>query len=150
MGRKRDTNFINSIFYHYTQTPKGRKVSKEEVDSWHKDRGMDGIAYHYLIHLDGKVSVGRPLNVSGAHAKGFNLKSIGICYVGGTTKGGVDTRTPEQKIALINLTMSLLTVFPNITSLQGHYEVSDKECPAFNPSEEYSYMLKNRDYVEVC
>lgn len=147
---KRDTSFINSIIYHYSQTPIGREVSVEEIREWHIKRGMADIAYHYLVHLDGTVSIGRDLNFAGAHARGHNLKSIGICYVGGTIKGGVDTRTEAQKMSLINLTMSLITVFPNITSLYGHNDVSQKLCPAFNPSEEYGYMLTNRDYVENC
>ena len=141
---KRDTNYIKSIIVHYSQTPTDREVSLEEITKWHQSRGMDTVGYHYIVHLDGSMSVGRPLNVTGAHARGYNMSSIGICYIGGTIDGGEDTRTPEQKTAMIELIMSLLTVFPQITKVMGHNDVSDKECPAFDVGAEYGYLLTNK------
>ena len=43
-----------------------------------------------------------PVERIGAHAKGFNAESIGICYEGGLDCRGrpADTRTPEQRAAL--------------------------------------------------
>lgn len=138
---RRDTNFIDEIIVHYTQTPIGREVSVEEVTKWHQQRSMDTIGYHFLIHLDGSISLGRPLNIRGAHCYGRNLKSIGIAYVGGTAEGGQDTRTEAQTCSLNNLIGSLVTVFPNIKKISGHNDYSEKECPGFNVREEFKHFI---------
>jgi len=145
---KRDLHIIDTIIVHYSQTPVGREVSMDEMTGWHKVRGMDDIAYHFLVHLDGGLSIGRPLSVVGAHAYGRNKTSVGICYVGGTVEGGVDTRTEKQKNTLTNLIMSLDLILPNLTSVIGHNDVSDKECPAFNVGNEYNHILNTNQ--ETC
>ena len=38
------------------------------------------IGYHFFISRDGKVHATRPLERMGAHARGWNAHSIGICY----------------------------------------------------------------------
>ena len=77
---------------------------------------MNNIDYHYVIDLDGTIEEGRPLSMEGAHCntKGtsgisYNKHSVGICYVGGLDANGnpADTRTPAQKIALIELVSRL-------------------------------------------
>lgn len=60
------------------------------------------IGYHYYIRRSGKVEVTRPLARMGAHARGHNAYSVGICYEGGLDEQGhyADTRTEEQKLAM--------------------------------------------------
>jgi hypothetical protein len=47
--------------------------------------------------LDGTIEQGRELEAVGAHTKGHNAHSIGICYIGGLDKNGKpkDTRTRQ-------------------------------------------------------
>ena len=54
----------------------------EEIDRWHRGRGFACIGYHYVIQKDGRLQVGRPRDVQGAHALGRNGDSIGCCLVG--------------------------------------------------------------------
>jgi len=124
--------FITKIIIHCTATPEGRKTTLEEVTLWHKKRGFATIGYHYLIHLNGEISRGRPENVIGAHCSGENKNSIGVCYVGGVDKdfNSKDTRTKEQKHALKILIENLEMKYPGIT-VHGHYEFSNKACPSF-------------------
>lgn len=131
---KRD---ITELIIHCTATPTGRECSLSEVEYWHRLQGMKCIGYHYLIHLDGTVDTGRPLDMVGAHCKGHNAKSIGIAYVGGTDKYDkpMDTRTPAQCEALRKLVADLLQQFPKAT-VHGHNEFSDKQCPCFDVSTE--------------
>ena len=67
-----------------------------EVNHWRY------IGYHYYITRSGRVEITRPLERMGAHAKGHNAHSIGICYEGGLDEQGqiADTRTEEQKKAM--------------------------------------------------
>lgn len=125
---------IDKIILHCSATPAGRDVSVNEIRQWHMARGFADIGYHYVVALDGTVSVGRPLEKIGAHCLGQNTASIGICYVGGLAADGVtpaDTRTPAQKKALRQLVAKLLSRFCNAT-LHGHREFAAKACPCFD------------------
>lgn len=129
---------IDQIIIHCTATPEGREVTVAEIDSWHRQRGFDGIGYHYVIHLDGTVEAGRQLNEVGAHCKGHNSRSIGIAYVGGTDKDGnpKDTRTPEQRKSLRLVVSHFLDYFPEAT-VHGHREFANKACPCFDVQAEF-------------
>lgn len=125
---------IRKIIIHCSATPDGRDVSAEEIRRWHLDRGWSDIGYHFVIRLDGTVERGRPIEKVGAHCKGHNADSIGICYVGGMDykgKRSKDTRTPEQKKALVQLVQELSRTYAPVT-VHGHNEFSDKDCPSFN------------------
>lgn len=41
------------------------------------------IGYHFYITKDGKIHTCRPMSKIGAHVKGYNRCSIGVCYEGG-------------------------------------------------------------------
>lgn len=129
---------INEIIIHCTATPEGREVSVAEIDSWHRKRGFDGCGYHYVIHLDGTVDAGRPLDKVGAHCKGHNLRSIGIAYVGGLDKDGKpkDTRTDAQKKSLRQIVLHFLDYFSDAT-VHGHREFAPKDCPCFDVQAEF-------------
>lgn len=84
------------------------------------------------------------LSEIGAHCKGHNAISIGICYIGGLSKDGKpkDTRTLEQKAALLDLITQLKEEFPHAT-IHGHNEFSAKACPCFDVKKELdSYFEK--------
>ena len=57
-----------------------------DIDRWHRERGWLKIGYHYVIKRDGTVETGRELEEVGAHAKGHNAISVGICMVGGLSE----------------------------------------------------------------
>lgn len=129
---------INRIIVHCTATPEGRDVTVGEVRAWHLARGWSDIGYHYLITLNGTVEVGRPESKVGAHVSGHNKDSIGIAYAGGMDKAyknPKDTRTTEQKEALIWLIDELKKRYPGST-VHGHNEYSSKACPSFDVSKE--------------
>ena len=59
-------------------------IDAETIRDWHVNgNGWSDIGYHYVIKRNGLVEAGRPVSISGAHAKGHNADSIGICLVGG-------------------------------------------------------------------
>ncbi len=124
---------INKIIIHCSATPEGRNVSVEEINRWHKQRGFSMIGYHFVIGLDGTVDKGRDVSKVGAHCKGLNSTSIGICYIGGVDKYNKpkDTRTDAQKEAMKKLVMELKKKYPG-ASIHGHYEFSNKACPSFS------------------
>lgn len=129
---------INKIIIHCTDTPEDRHVSVEDITQWHKEKGYNTIGYHYVVYLDGSIHIGRPVDKKGAHCKGHNAKSIGVCYVGGRDAKGSysDTRTEAQKEALLSLIKKLLAKYPN-AKVYGHRDFAAKACPCFDAKEEY-------------
>ena len=133
---------INLIVVHCSATQGNRMLSPEALDLMHRRRGFNGTGYHYYIRKDGTVHLTRPVERIGAHVKGFNANSIGICYEGGLNEDGkpADTRTAAQRFALIDLLTILRHQYPE-AQIAGHYQLSasiHKACPCFDPKKEYS------------
>ena len=127
---------IDKIIVHCSATREGQHVTVQQIRQWHLQRNFADIGYHYVIYLDGSVHKGRPLEKAGAHCKGQNAHSIGICYVGGLDRQGKpkDTRTAAQKAALLSLIRELRQRFPRAT-VHGHREFANKACPCFDCKE---------------
>ena len=135
---------IDKIIVHCSATQEGKEINAAEINLWHLKRGWSGIGYHYVVLLDGTIEYGRSIYKQGAHVKGGNKGSIGICYIGGveSERGSngkwiaKDTRTPEQKESLLLLLKTLKKMHPDAT-IHGHNEFAAKSCPCFDAKEEY-------------
>jgi N-acetyl-anhydromuramyl-L-alanine amidase AmpD len=105
-------------------------IGAKEIDDWHKERGWDGIGYHYIIRRNGKIEAGRSELLTGAHAKGYNRLSIGICLVGGDSEADF---TMAQYLSLYSLKGRLSKKYNNPEVL-GHRDLPgvDKDCPCFD------------------
>jgi N-acetylmuramoyl-L-alanine amidase. len=128
---------ITEIIIHCSATAEGKDFTVEDITRWHKARGFETIGYHYVVYRDGTVHLGRRLERKGAHCVGHNANSLGICYIGGCAADGKtpkDTRTVDQRIALIDLIKELKKQYPNAT-IHGHNEYAAKACPSFNVKE---------------
>lgn len=98
-------------------------------------RGWEDVGYHYLIGnrrpftRDGHIYTGRPENSVGAHALGYNNKSLGICLIGNLDK---TAPSPKQMQSLVNF-LKRKTKQYRIPSenILGHRELSGviKSCP---------------------
>ena len=131
---------INEIILHCSATPEGKNFTVEDIDRWHRhDRHWkNGCGYHFVVHLDGSIHQGRPLEMVGAHCEGHNAHSIGICYIGGYAQDGKtpkDTRTELQKRAIRELVAKLRRDFP-CCRVTGHRDYNRKKaCPCFDAKE---------------
>lgn len=135
-----DMREINKIIVHCADTPEGRDVKTEEIKRWHtEERGWSDIGYHWVVELDGSVHAGRDESINGAHCRGHNSDSIGICYVGGSDAEGnpKDTRTQEQKDSLVTLIREILDRHQE-AQVYGHRDFSEKACPSYDAKTEYA------------
>lgn len=108
----------------------------DEIRRWHVvDRGWSDIGYHYIIDRDGTILEGRGLGRTGAHVKGHNKGTIGICLIGGfgSSKNDAfsDHYTPQQERQLRQLLSRLMNQY-GFTKVSGHNDYAAKACPGFN------------------
>ena len=121
--------------YHTSYTLNGSILSKKEADRYIESglyirKPWRDIGYHFGIELIGnsyEILVGRMPNIQGAHCRGNNKDSIGICFV-----GNYDITLPSDKMITkgIQLVVWLCKTY-NISSenIFGHCDFSSKTCP---------------------
>lgn len=113
------------------------------IREYHQEnKGWSDIGYHYVIEngyqdrsafekheyaltKDGQIFRGRDEKVIGAHVKGHNRESIGICLVGNKVFSA------SQLASLCCLTVSLCFRYSLLANqVFGHYEFDEKKtCP---------------------
>lgn len=132
---------VDYLVVHCSATTPTMDIGKAEIDKWHRKRKMLKIGYHYVIRRDGVLEEGRAHDVMGAHVRGWNDVSMGICLVGGIDKDGTpeDNFTDEQKSALRSLLDYLKGHHPD-AKVQGHRDFPGvaKACPCFDAGEWYA------------
>ncbi len=135
---------IRKIIIHCSASDFG---DVQTIRVWHRLRGFSDIGYHFVIlngrrqpfggyrkDDDGFVELGRPWWRVGAHCKGHNRDSIGICLVGNPGFVAAPERwfTSGQLASLRRLVAQLLSEFrlsPN--DVFGHNDFAPKICPGF-------------------
>jgi len=131
---------INKIIVHCSATREGQDIPIETIKKWHVEgRGWSDIGYHFYIDINGNIQMGRNIAKIGAHCKGQNRNSIGICYCGGVEADGKtpkDTRTDEQKDALLAVLRTLKAMYPEAI-IHSHNDYANKACPSFDATSEY-------------
>lgn len=135
---KRKLSNINKIIIHCSMSEFG---NVNLINEWHKDRGWDGCGYHYVItngrlaayddydiNKDGLIQEGRSLSVVGAHCRGHNHDSIGICLIGKRHFTG------KQLLGALPDLIIMLGHFGITTKdVYGHCDFSAKTCPNIDP-----------------
>ena len=115
---------ITLIIIHCSATSEGKSLSAEACRQDHiLHRGFRDIGYHFYITRDGEI-----------HR---------VCYEGGLDANGKpkDTRTLEQKGALLALLRELKRQYPKALVV-GHRDLNPmKGCPCFDAVKEYSQVI---------
>ena len=143
--------FINLIVIHCSATRCDRSYTEHDLTTDHLRRGFSGAGYHFYIRKNGDIKTLRPLERPGAHARGYNAHSVGICYEGRLNHYGMpeDTRTEWQRHSLRVLVRTLLLDYSD-ARVAGHRDLSPdlngngevepmewtKQCPCFEVKKE--------------
>lgn len=133
---------IDHIIVHCSATIEGANFKIEDIRRWHLKRGFIDVGYNYVVHLDGTIGIGREEKATGAHTKGKNRHSIGICYIGGLDQDRKpkDTLRGVQLGSMRQLLLDLMLRYPEAT-LHGHNEFANKACPSFDVNEKFEDLL---------
>lgn len=138
---------ISLAVIHCSASPAQVRYRPMQLIRDHLGRGFTHAGYHYYITREGNLYGLRPLSIVGAHARGHNTGSIGICYEGGLDRLGspADTRTPAQRQMMSQLLGRLRELYPDLRVV-GHRDLSpdrngdgkvtpdewNKICPCFD------------------
>lgn len=117
---------IDYIVVHCSESPDGRDDRAADIHRWHIEKSWAGVGYHAVICRDGAVEDGRPHYWHGAHVRGYNNRSLGVCLI------GTSEYTEEQWRALKWLLRSWKAQYPN-AQIVGHCDLDNsKTCPNFD------------------
>ncbi len=133
---------IDTVIIHCSATKPSQDIGVQEIRRWHiEENGFFDVGYHFVIRRDGSIENGRPLEKIGAHCKGRNQTSLGICLVGGLSEEmkSENNFTHEQMESLKVLIKHLKAKF-SLEGIYGHNHFSPKECPCFEVG---SWLRKN-------
>lgn len=126
---------IDRIIVHHSAGPKTE--SMEAIRRYHiEERAYTDIAYHVVLER-GRVRLGRPWWLIGAHDMGENTTSIGICVVG-DYRPGHDEFGEWRWGQLVTLCADFCEWFDlPAAKVYGHREneppETPTECPGFDP-----------------
>jgi len=131
------------LVVHCSATRPTHDIGVKEITHWHVQRGFDTVGYHYVIRRNGTVETGRPETAVGAHVKGHNSRSIGICLAGGLDAGGkpANTFTAAQFAALGQLLDDLRKRYPDARIL-GHRDLS--------PDRNGDGVISPNEFIKAC
>lgn len=128
---KQNPKNISRVIIHMSETPDGKEVPADVIRSWHIQRGWDDIGYHFVVQPNGTIEMGRQVDVVGAHTKGRNTDSVGICWVGGYESDSLPT---VKQIDSMKIVVDLIDAMTDkILSIYGHCDFDkSKRCPNFD------------------
>ena len=124
---------IDTLIVHCSDSEFG---DAETIDGWHRARGWSGIGYHFVVlngrrkargkfrpEDDGLIETGRPVETPGAHCRGHNKRSVGVCLIGRRHF------TAKQLLKALPYIISVAGLTGEV-AVKGHYEYdSGKTCP---------------------
>lgn len=123
---------IKQIILHHSLTRDSRTVSWDAIRKYHVFAlGWSDIGYHAGIELINnryEILLGRPFSKIGAHTRGYNRYSIGICMI-----GNFDLLPPpsEQWDLTMGFIKDLMKIFKiSKKNVFGHHDFNiNKSCP---------------------
>jgi len=121
---------IKLLVIHCSDTENEKELEASDIHKMHLGFSWDGIGYHKVILRSGEIQNGRPEYWVGAHVKGKNDVSLGVCLI------GRNHFTEKQYISLEKVLREWRNKYPNADIL-GHCDTGQtlKTCPNFNVGE---------------
>lgn len=115
----------DTIIVHHTAS---KTASVFDINTWHRNKGWLGIGYNYYIRKDGSIYQGRPENMIGSHAQGWNSRSIGICLEGNF----MEENPTDKQIESLSWLISDIESRRGKLNILRHKDVNATSCPGDN------------------
>jgi hypothetical protein len=118
---------VTHLFLHHAagSFPSGVEAMRR-IQKFHQDsRGWADFAYSFGVSEDGQIFEGRGWGAQGGHTKGWNTRSVAICYLG----WGTSAPSEPVKQAILWLADEADRHFGRKLVRQGHRDVGATACP---------------------
>ena len=109
-----------------------QEIPASKIHEWHLANKWAGIGYHYVIHKDGTVERGRPMNSVGAHCCDHNHNTVGICFVGDYERAVPTGAALSSGVLLMAYICKTYGIKPGPETILGHKDLNDTLCPGKN------------------
>lgn len=135
----------HGIVMHMTQGPDSTVLEAEGIRAYHKAKGWQDIGYHFVVErVESSVwtVAGRPLNVQGAHCRGYNRTFLGVALAG-------DFRKKEPPADQLECAARFVAGLADALALPEqklyrHCDLSDTDCPGAKfPWVRFRQMVKS-------
>lgn len=153
---------IDLLVIHCAATPNGRRITVEDIDTWHRgagfarspqglakmNPGLAAIGYHWVIYANGALVTGRHASESGAHARGYNHRSLGLALVGTDRYSPAQWQQLADQVGFLcdryGIPRRVATRDNAFTGVCGHRDLPDvaKACPGFSVTDWVAGGLK--------
>ena len=119
---------IGEIIIHCSATNVNSYDFEAIKDDHINNRGWSDIGYHFGVDWNGDIHILRPIEKAGAHSRGQNKHSIGVCVL------GLNSFTDIQFKGLAKLCHMLRKSFElECSSIVPHNKYNkNKTCPNFD------------------
>ena len=132
--KKRDLGIIKIIIMHCSDSDNPEHDHINVIRTWHKKLGFYDVGYHFFIRKSGEIQQGRKIYNIGAHCKGHNMRSIGICLSG--RHEFTENQFKSAQLLYLDLADILTLETEDGTPLHAHNEFNpNKTCPNFELQE---------------
>lgn len=118
---------VTHLFLHHAAGayPSGRDGMRR-IQTFHMDgRGWNDFAYSVGVSPDGQVFEGRGWDAAGGHTRGWNSKSVAVCYLG----WGTEEPSDAAKRAILWAADDADRHYGRKLVRQAHRDVGATACP---------------------
>ena len=120
------------IIVHNSESDDTDEVDTIDIDRWHKEFGWQMIGYNVVIERIGSGPDyhpvgGRPLDMPGAHCRGRNHDSIGVCFVGDFNKYAPPEAQIREGARVIAKFCRKYGIKPD--QIRAHSDFANTDCP---------------------
>lgn len=119
---------VTRVFLHCSASDNPEHDNVATMDAWHKEKGWNGVGYHFFIRKIGQLETGRNIELTPAAQEGNNTGTIAICLHGLK----VEKFTQAQFATLKELCRQIYAAYGGNITFHGHCEVARKACPVFD------------------
>ena len=126
---------VHEVVVHHSVS--ATTTTAEQIRAWHKARGFSEPGYHWLLREKSpgvwEIVDLRDEALQGAHARGHNPHSLGICVAGDYTRGPLSQGARDRLLGLLIWLCRQLALGPD--QVRGHKETQRPgytECPGFS------------------
>ena len=119
-----------AIVIHHAGMRLDKDMTVQDIHDFHKYHNKwSGIGYHFVIHKNGIIEHGRPLETLGAHTFKNNQFTVGICLTGNYNIGNPPQEQLYSAVQLVGAICDKYHFEPTDTTIFGHRDFGKTSCP---------------------